>query len=112
LCGRGGSGIVLSSTDGVARDMAQNKSGTEATNESLSFEDILTRLEGVVGKLEKGELPLEQALLTFEQGVGLARAGSRRLDEAERRIEILLADDEGVRVRPLPIQNKESSADE
>ena len=60
----------------------------------LSFEQILGRLSGLVEELEDGEVPLEQALGTFEQGVALARVGSRRLDEAERRIEVLLQDDE------------------
>lgn len=57
-----------------------------------SFEDILARLEQVVGRLEKGDLPLEQSLAVFEEGVRLSRLGAKRLDEAERRVESLLAD--------------------
>ncbi len=75
----------------------------------LSFEQILQKLESVVQALEDGERPLEEALTTFERGVALARAGARRLDEAERRIELLLADEDGVRTRPL---DKELAADE
>lgn len=71
-------------------------------DEQLSFEHILERLEGVVGVLERGDTPLEQALSTFERGVVLARLGTRKLDEAERRIELLLSDDQGLRTRPLP----------
>lgn len=56
----------------------------------LSFEQILDRLNQVVDQLESGEAPLEQSLSIFEQGVQLSRLGGRRLDEAERRIEILL----------------------
>ena len=77
--------------------------------ESLSFEQILERLEGVVEKLEKGDAPLAEALATFEEGVGLSRLGSQHLDEAERRIEILLQDAEGVRTRSM---DKESAFDE
>lgn len=62
--------------------------------DALSFEQILARLNGLVEQLEDGEVPLEQALGTFEQGVALARVGSRRLDEAERRIEVLLQQDD------------------
>jgi exodeoxyribonuclease VII small subunit len=71
--------------------------------DKLSFEQILSQLEGVVTTLEQGDTPLEQALSTFEQGVQLARLGERRLSEAERRIELLLSssDEEGVRTRPL-----------
>lgn len=75
----------------------------------LSFEQILERLEGVVQALEQGDAPLEQALATFEQGMSLARQGASRLDEAERRIELLLADEDGVRTRPI---DKEVDSDE
>jgi exodeoxyribonuclease VII small subunit len=70
-------------------------------DDTLAFEQLLEKLEGVVQALEQGDTPLEQALSTFERGVALARLGSRRLDEAERRIELLLADDDGVRTRPM-----------
>lgn len=78
-------------------------------DDSLSFEQILERLEAVVGTLEQGDAPLEQALSAFERGVALARLGSRRLDEAERRVELLLSDEDGVRTRPI---DKELTDDE
>jgi exodeoxyribonuclease VII small subunit len=58
-------------------------------------------LQAVVETLEQGDAPLEQALSAFERGVSLARLGSRRLDEAERRVELLLSDEDGVRTRPI-----------
>jgi exodeoxyribonuclease VII small subunit len=67
--------------------------GTEA--ESARFEDILARLGSVVDKLETGDLPLEDSLLLFEEGVRLSRLGAARLDEAERRVERLLRGDDG-----------------
>jgi exodeoxyribonuclease VII small subunit len=74
----------------------------EAVREDeLSFEQILEQLETVVSSLEQGDAPLEQALSTFERGVALSRLGARRLDEAERRIEILMSDEAGLRTRPL-----------
>lgn len=72
-----------------------------AATEEPSFEDILARLQQVVEKLERGDLPLEQSLAIFEEGVRLSRLGQRRLDEAETRVEELLADDDGVRTRAL-----------
>lgn len=69
--------------------------------QALSFEKILERLSVVVEQLEDGEIPLEQALLTFEQGIALSRVGQKRLDEAERRIEVLLSDENTVTTRPL-----------
>jgi len=63
--------------------------------DGLSFEQALERLEGVVGRLETGELPLEEALAAFEEGVGLSRRCAEQLDAAERKIEILVGEDEG-----------------
>ena len=65
------------------------------------FEDTLHKLEKVVARLEDGDLPLEESLKLFEEGVRLSRFCEQRLDEAEKRVEILLKDKEGV-PRPLP----------
>jgi exodeoxyribonuclease VII small subunit len=64
--------------------------------EASSFEDSIRRLGEIVEALEGGELPLEESLRLFEEGVRLARTSQSRLDRAERRVEELLAvDDEG-----------------
>ena len=60
-----------------------------------SFEKSLTELEQIVTKLEHGDLPLEESLEFFEQGIKLARACRERLAKAERRIEILMKDASG-----------------
>lgn len=59
----------------------------------LPFEDILGKLQNLCEQLEAGDLPLEQSLSLFEQGVSLSKAGALRLDEAERKVEILLQDE-------------------
>ena len=61
----------------------------------LKFEDCLARLEQIVSALEAGNLPLEESLKVFEEGITLARHCSRYLDDAERRIEILVKDESG-----------------
>jgi exodeoxyribonuclease VII small subunit len=61
----------------------------------LKFEDCLTRLEQIVTALEAGNLPLEESLKVFEEGVTLARQCGRYLEDAERRIEVLAKDDAG-----------------
>jgi exodeoxyribonuclease VII small subunit len=66
-----------------------------------TFEEILSRLSEVVERLEGGDLPLETSLAIFEDGIRLSRQGSRRLDEAEARVEKLLSDESGVSTRPL-----------
>ena len=57
-----------------------------------SFEAALASLEGVVARLESGDMSLEQALEAFEEGVALSRRCAATLDVAERRIEILVAE--------------------
>ena len=54
------------------------------------FEEALARLEEIVRKLESGNMSLEDSLKAFEEGVRLSRICSERLDEAERRVEILV----------------------
>ena len=61
----------------------------------LKFEDCLARLEQIVGRLETGNLPLEESLKIFEEGIGLARSCARYLEDAEKRIEVLARDDAG-----------------
>jgi exodeoxyribonuclease VII small subunit len=60
-----------------------------------SFEESLTDLEEIVGKLESGDLPLEESLELFEKGIKLSRECRSRLTSAERRIEILTKDADG-----------------
>ncbi len=65
------------------------------------FEEALNKLEKIVSKLEKGDIPLEESLKLFEEGVRLSRVCNQKLDEAEKRVEILLKDKEGV-IKPQP----------
>lgn len=74
--------------------MANQEQATAPEAAEARFEDILARLGSVVDKLEAGDLPLEDSLLLFEEGVRLSRLGAARLDEAERRIERLLRGDD------------------
>ena len=62
----------------------------------IKFEDALQRLEEIVDRLETGELPLEDSLKVFEEGVALARRCSKYLEEAEKRIELLTKDETGL----------------
>jgi exodeoxyribonuclease VII small subunit len=54
------------------------------------FEDCLQRLEKIVDDLEKGNVPLEQALKLFEEGVQLSASCRKELEDAEGKVEILL----------------------
>lgn len=60
--------------------------------ETLPFEDALKRLESIVSRMEDGKAPLEELLARFEEGGALAALCQRRLDELQRKIEILVKD--------------------
>lgn len=60
-----------------------------------TFEASLEALERIVRQLESGDLPLDKSLELFEQGIRLSRECQERLNQAERRIEILLRDNQG-----------------
>ena len=64
----------------------------EENQKAPQFEELLSGLEDVVNKLEKSDIPLEDALKLFENGVMLGRECQRKLDEAEKKVEILLKD--------------------
>lgn len=61
----------------------------------IKFEEALAKLEAVVNRLESGELPLDESLRLFEEGVHLTKLCAHRLEEAERRIAILKKDERG-----------------
>jgi exodeoxyribonuclease VII small subunit len=66
------------------------------------FEEALAELEGIVKRLEQGELPLEDSLAAFERGIGLVRALSERLAQVEERVEVLLKSEAGkLLLRPV-----------
>ncbi len=67
-----------------------------------SFEVAIKRLTEIVQVLERGELPLEESLRLFEEGVKLSRVSQQKLDNAEKRVEQLLAVDEQGRPRTTP----------
>lgn len=65
------------------------------SNEPVSFEAALKELEGIVKQLETGEAKLEESLILFERGVKLTRFCSQKLDEADKKIELLVKDSQG-----------------
>ncbi len=68
---------------------------TNGQEQARTFEASLEALEQIVRQLEDGDLPLEKSLELFEQGIRLSRECQERLSQAERRIEILLRDNQG-----------------
>jgi exodeoxyribonuclease VII small subunit len=65
------------------------------------FEDALNKLEKIVSKLEDGEIPLEESLKLFEEGIRLSRLCNQKLEEAEKRVDILMKGKNGL-IKPHP----------
>ena len=83
-----------------------------AAAEAPSFEAAIKRLNDIVQVLERGEIPLEESLRLFEEGVKLSRVSQQKLDSAEKRVEQLLAVDEQGRPRTAPFATDSADADE
>ena len=71
----------------------------------LTFENAMRRLEGIVQALESGDLGLDEALKKFQEGIKLSQFCSNKLDETEKRVSILLKDEEG-NIREEPFQEE------
>ena len=63
----------------------------------VKFEQAMTRLEAIVGELENGDLPLDESLKIFEEGIRLSKNCLKVLEEAERKVEVLVQDKNGKR---------------
>lgn len=68
-----------------------------------SFEDSLKKLETIVERLEQGDLPLEDSLKLFEEGVGLSAECRKELESAEGKVQMLIKQRDGsLKVEPFP----------
>ncbi|HTL70117.1 MAG TPA: exodeoxyribonuclease VII small subunit [Candidatus Eisenbacteria bacterium] len=75
----------------------------------IAFEEALKKLESIVDRLEDGELSLEDALKAYEEGVRLADLCSKRLTEAEKRVEVLTKMQNG-RLKSAPLEGEEDAS--
>ena len=74
------------------------------------FEQALAELEAVVERLERGDLPLEEALNVFERGVELTRHCQSALKAAQQRVEILFKREDQVQVEPFAADSRDGTA--
>ncbi len=77
-----------------------------------TFEDAMKRLAEIVQTLERGDLPLEESLRLFEEGVKLSRLSQDRLDAAQKKVEQLLAVDDQGRARTQPFETSANEDDD
>ena len=64
-------------------------------DKEMQFEEAFKRLEAIVENLESGDLSLEESMKLFEEGIGLTEACKSRLEDAEKKIQLLLKDSDG-----------------
>jgi exodeoxyribonuclease VII small subunit len=84
-----------------------------AAKSTRKFEDELRDLEGLVNRIDSGELALDESIAAFERGVALVKELNRKLDEVERKVEVLTRDAAGaLKSEPLPDENAGRRDDE
>ncbi|RJG24057.1 exodeoxyribonuclease VII small subunit [Paenibacillus thiaminolyticus] len=76
----------------------------KATNQEMSFETAMEKLEHIVEQLESGDVPLEQAIELFQEGMGLSGLCSRKLEQVERKIEVLSEQNGELKRQPFPAE--------
>lgn len=74
------------------------------------FEEAMERLEQIVEALEGGDLTLEESLKIFEEGMNLIRFCSKKLEEAEQKVTLLIKESGGkLTQQPFELEDKEES---
>jgi exodeoxyribonuclease VII small subunit len=71
------------------------------------FEEMLEKLENIVHRMEEGNISLEESLAAFEEGTRLSRMCAKKLDEAQRKVEMLMQQDGELKTEPF--QGEESA---
>ncbi len=90
--------------------MAERKAKREDPREA-GFEKALTRLESLVAEMEKGELSLDEMMSRFEEGQSLVGYCTRKLDDVEKRVELLVQKDGQTRTVPFEPAGQADGAD-
>ena len=78
---------------------------TDKKDEEIKFEKAISELEQIVNELEEGNLPLDESLEAFQNGIVLSKICNKQLTEAERKIELLTKDKDGnLNLQPVEIE--------
>ncbi|MEO3944399.1 exodeoxyribonuclease VII small subunit [Gorillibacterium sp. CAU 1737] len=81
---------------------AQPQGENEAA--ALSFEEAMQRLEEIVSRLESGDVPLEQAIEWFQEGMKLSHLCGQKLEQVERKIEMLVSENGSLVKKPFAVE--------
>ncbi|MWC28372.1 exodeoxyribonuclease VII small subunit [Paenibacillus sp. MMS18-CY102] len=77
------------------------------TNDQVSFEEAMDKLETIVSRLENGDVPLETAIELFQEGMRLSQLCGSKLELVERKIELLIETEQGVERKPFAPVNED-----
>ncbi|WP_041613421.1 exodeoxyribonuclease VII small subunit [Paenibacillus sp. JDR-2] len=78
-----------------------------AANSELSFEEAMEQLEKIVERLESGDVPLETAIDLFQEGMKLSQLCGGKLEQVERKIEVLIETEQGFQKKAFAPMNEE-----
>jgi len=81
--------------------MANEANLPVANEQELTFEQAMEQLEAIVSRLEGGDVPLEQAIDLFQQGMKLSQLCNAKLDQVERKIEMLVEENGNFEKKPF-----------
>ncbi|WP_442870477.1 exodeoxyribonuclease VII small subunit [Aneurinibacillus sp. Ricciae_BoGa-3] len=80
----------------------------ELHNQNMPFEEAMKKLEEIVSQLEAGEVPLEEAITLFQEGMELSALCNRKLSDVEHRIETLLEKDDDLTAVPFNLEGEDN----
>jgi exodeoxyribonuclease VII small subunit len=95
----------------LSRAATFNVARVKSKQKLPDFEQSLTELEALVAKLEQGDVPLEEALKTFERGVALTRQCQTALRTAQQKVEVLLARNGDEQIVPFADEDDDDDTD-
>jgi exodeoxyribonuclease VII small subunit len=96
---------------GKIKPVDQSTSEASFDPASITFEQGMASLEEIVAKLESGDVPLEEAIELFQEGMALSKLCGQKLEQVERRIEILVEGDAGLQRKPFNPTREDVSAE-
>ncbi|MCD9021318.1 exodeoxyribonuclease VII small subunit [Cohnella silvisoli] len=95
----------------MAKNGSIDNSAKETGVPAISFEQAMETLEAIVVKLESGDVPLETAIELFQEGMSLSKLCGQKLEQVERRIEMLVEGEGGMQRKPFTASKEEASGD-
>jgi exodeoxyribonuclease VII small subunit len=95
----------------MGKSGSTDNTAKESSVPAITFEQAMETLETIVAKLESGDVPLETAIQLFQEGMSLSKLCGQKLEQVERRIEMLVEGDTGLQRKPFAPAKEEALED-